>query len=317
MDSVIQARWAPSSPLLDCNRPGRAPEVTRRALSASKLDNTEPAHEAQICCFFAIHSCFSRIDRQLRPNPKASPYNSRQINSKICALKFHHLFLYLALGLTLGVAHGENADKDKPMNIEADELVHDDLNQLTVFTGRVLVTKGTLVLKGERIEVREDPQGFQYGVITPERGKRAYYRQKREAVNEFMEGEALRIEYDGRLDRVTLMDQAVLRRYRGTMLNDEMSGQLITYDHLSETFRVGAQQALVAVPAARANGLGKSNPSQDANTPSGMGLLATKKDTRVRAVLTPVPSVPALQNAAPSPVSPGTSPVAPVGQSKP
>ena len=173
------------------------------------------------------------------------------------------------------------------------------------------------MLKGERIEVREDPQGFQYGVITPERGKRAYYRQKREAVNEFMEGEALRIEYDGRLDRVTLLDQAVLRRYRGTVLNDEMSGQLITYDHLSETFRVGAGPALAGAPSARANGLGKSSPSPDANTASGLGLLAAKKDTRVRAVLTPVPSVPAVQNAAPAPMSPGTSFVAPAGPPKP
>jgi len=272
---------------------------------------TEHVCVAQLCCFFAIHSCFSCIERHLPPNSKASPYNSRQINSKICALKFHPLFLCLALGLSLGVAHGENADKDKPMNIEADELVHDDLNQLTVFTGRVLVTKGTLVLKGERIEVREDPQGFQYGVITPERGKRAYYRQKREAVNEFMEGEALRIEYDGRLDRVTLLDQAVLRRYRGTVLNDEMSGQLITYDHLSETFRVGSGPALAATPSARANGLGKPSASPDANTASGLGLLAAKKDTRVRAVLTPVPSAPALQNAAPTPGAPAVAPASP------
>jgi len=198
----------------------------------------------------------------------------------------------------MGVAHGENADKDKPMNIEADELVHDDLKQVTVFTGHVLVTKGTIVLKGDRIEVREDPQGFQYGVITPESGKRAYYRQKREGVNEFMEGEALRIEYDGRLDRVTLQDQAVLRRYRGTVINDEMSGHLITYDHLSETFRVDSKKVLASAPSALP-GNAKNNKSQE---PNALGLLAPRSDSRVRAVLTPVPSAPSSAPAS-SPVS--------------
>ena len=202
----------------------------------------------------------------------------------------------------MGVAHGENADKDKPMNIEADELVHDDLKQLTVFKGHVLVTKGTIVLKGDRIEVREDPQGFQYGVITPESGKRAFYRQKREGVNEFMEGEALRIEYDGRLDRVTLQDQAVLRRYRGTVINDEMSGHLITYDHLSETFRVDAKKVVANAPNSPSapsalTGNPKNNKSQE---PNALGLLAPRSDSRVRAVLTPVPSAPA---SAPAPVS--------------
>ena len=202
----------------------------------------------------------------------------------------------------MGVAHGENADKDKPMNIEADELVHDDLKQLTVFKGHVLVTKGTIVLKGDRIEVREDPQGFQYGVITPESGKRAFYRQKREGVNEYMEGEALRIEYDGRLDRVTLQDQAVLRRYRGTVINDEMSGHLITYDHLSETFRVDAKKVVANAPNSPSalsalTGNPKNNKSQE---PNALGLLAPRSDSRVRAVLTPVPSAPA---SAPAPVA--------------
>jgi|APCry1669190156_1035279.scaffolds.fasta_scaffold24703_1 lipopolysaccharide export system protein LptA len=198
------------------------------------------------------------------------------------------------MGVSMRLAHAENADKDKPMNIEADELVHDDLKQLTIFTGHVLVNKGTIVLKGDRIEVREDPQGFQYGVITPESGKRAYYRQKREGVNEFMEGEALRIEYDGRLDRVTLQDQAVLRRYRGTVLNDEMSGHVITYDHLSETFRVDAQKVPLNSQAAMG---GKNNKSEA----SALGLLAPRSDSRVRAVLTPVPST-----ASPSPSSSST-----------
>lgn len=171
----------------------------------------------------------------------------------------------LLCGGGLAPAFAEKADRDKPMSIESDLLQHDDLKQVSTFTGKVVATKGSIVMRGDRIEVRQDPQGYQHGIILPEPGKRAFYRQKREGLNEFMEGEAERIEYDGRADRVTLMGRAELRRYRGTVLNDEMSGQLISYDNLTDKFRVDG------VPAGEA-----------AKTPS-----AAAPAARVRAVLTP------------------------------
>ena len=59
----------------------------------------------------------------------------------------------------------EKADRTKPMNIEADALRYDDLKQTSVFTGNVLVTKGTIIIRGARIDVRQDPEGYQYGVV--------------------------------------------------------------------------------------------------------------------------------------------------------
>ena len=108
--------------------------------------------------------------------------------------------LPLALGLAVP-AHAERADRNQPMNVEADALRYDDLRQTSVFTGRVVVTKGTIVIRGARLDVRQDPEGFQYGVVTAEPGKRAFYRQKREGVDEFIEGEAEVIGYDGRAVR--------------------------------------------------------------------------------------------------------------------
>ena len=51
-------------------------------------------------------------------------------------------------------ASAEKADRDKPMNIEADNLVHDELSQVSIFTGRAVLTKGSLVMRGSRIEIR-------------------------------------------------------------------------------------------------------------------------------------------------------------------
>ena len=156
-------------------------------------------------------------------------------------------------------AWAEKADRDKPMNIESDRLDHDELKQVSIFTGRVVATKGTLILRGAQLEVKQDPDGYQFGVLTPAAGERAFYRQKREGLDEWMEGEGERIEYDGKADRITLIQRAELRRYRGTTLNDEMQGQRIVYENLTDQFTVD----------------GKASPQ------------AGKTSGRVRAVLTP------------------------------
>jgi lipopolysaccharide export system protein LptA len=148
--------------------------------------------------------------------------------------------LLLSLVLLLGSqpAAAEKADRDKPMNIEADALRYDDLKQISVFTGNVVVTKGTIVIRGARVEVHQDPEGYQYGVVTAAPGKLAFYRQKREGVDEFVEGESQVIEYDGKADRVKFIRQADLRRLRGSVLSDEMVGSLITYDNSTDVFTV-------------------------------------------------------------------------------
>jgi lipopolysaccharide export system protein LptA len=155
-------------------------------------------------------------------------------------MKYSHVPLLLSLALLVpgGLAHAEKADRNKPMNIEADALRYDDLKQTSIFTGKVVLTKGTIVIRGSRVEVRQDPEGYQYGVVTAEPGKLAFYRQKREGVDEFIEGEGEVIEYDGKADRVKFIKRAELRRYRGASLNDEVVGSLITYDNGTDVFSV-------------------------------------------------------------------------------
>ena len=139
-------------------------------------------------------------------------------------------------------ASAEKADRDKPTHIEADNLSHDELNQVSIFSGRAILRRGTMIMRGARIEMREDADGYQSGVILPAPNQRAFFRQKREGVDEFMEGEALRIEFDGKADRITLIDQAEVRRYRGATLNDTMLGKLIIYENLTDVFSIDGQR---------------------------------------------------------------------------
>ncbi len=159
-------------------------------------------------------------------------------------------------------AHAEQADKDKPMNIEADALRYEDTTQTSVFTGSVSITKGTIIMRGNKLDVRQDLQGNQFGQLFGTAKAPGFFRQKREGLDEWVEGEGIKIDYDSKAQTVVFTGNAILRRYRGTQLNDESVGNQIVYNSLTEVFSVkGGAQNVTAV------------------NPSG----------RVRAMLTPIP----------------------------
>jgi len=132
-------------------------------------------------------------------------------------------------GFSIG-AQAEQADKDKPLIYSADNLSYDDLKQTTILTGNVELTKGTILMRGDRAEVRQDPAGYTYATATRTNGL-AYIRQKRDGLDEYFEGTSRRIDYDGKNDVSTLTGQATARRLAGlTKPIDEVHGDVIRYD---------------------------------------------------------------------------------------
>ena len=148
------------------------------------------------------------------------------------------LFLMACFALGVGQANAERADRDKPMNIEADALRYDDQQQTSVFTGRVVLTKGTILIRGAKLDVRQDSAGNQFGLVLSEPNKQAFFRQKREGLDEYIEGEGDTITYDGRADTVKFMGNAKLRRYRGATLSDEFTGDVIVYNSTTDVFTI-------------------------------------------------------------------------------
>ena len=168
--------------------------------------------------------------------------------------------LIVMAALAAGVvcpAFAEKADRDKPMNAEADALRYDDLKQSSVFTGNVVITKGTTIIRGGRVDVAQDPEGYQQAVVIAAPGKLAFYRKKRDGLDEFIEGEGERIEYDSRLEVVKFIRSAVLRRYNGAVLADETTGAQINYDNKTDVFTVdgGAQNRSATNPTGRVRAL--------------------------------------------------------------
>jgi lipopolysaccharide export system protein LptA len=165
---------------------------------------------------------------------------------------FRILALATAIGLVAPAASAERADRFRPLNVEADQPGRIDLaNQFVVFNGNVVVTKGTIVIRAARIEVRESPDGYHSAVAIGAPGRPATFREKRDGVDETIEGEAERLEYDGRADTIRFINRASVRRMRGSALADELSGDLVSYDNTTEVFSVSGGTATPANPGGR------------------------------------------------------------------
>ena len=142
---------------------------------------------------------------------------------------------YILLAFSFGSAWAERADRDKPMQLEANRVSIDDAKKIQILEGDVILTKGTMVLKAERIIITEDRYGFQKGTAFGPKGGSATFRQKREGKDEYIEGQAERIEYDSNREIAELFHHARVKSGQ-----DELKGDYIWYDAISEKYLVTA-----------------------------------------------------------------------------
>ena len=177
---------------------------------------------------------------------------------------------------TLGAstAWAEKADRDKPVHIEAVRMTYDDLRQVNIFEGKVVLTQGTLTILADRITVRQDAEGFQHGTADKGPDGFAYFKQKREGVDEIVQGWGDRIEYDAKAEKADMLGRA--RFLRGA---DEVRGNVIRYDGRTEFYSVNS-----GTPSA-GNQAGNAAPGGS--------------NERVRAVIQPRAASPALPAAKP------------------
>ena len=149
--------------------------------------------------------------------------------------------LLTALALLAALpARAEKADREKPVNLEADKVTVDDAKKVHVFEGNVTLTQGTLVIRGDRIVVTQDNDGFQKGVVF---GKPARFKQKREGRDDYVEGEGLRIEHDAKTEKTEFFDKAYVKSGQ-----DEVRGHYIQYDSLTEQYLVTSAGQKAAAP---------------------------------------------------------------------
>jgi lipopolysaccharide export system protein LptA len=145
-------------------------------------------------------------------------------------------------------------------------MVSDDARRMTIFEGKVVLTKGTLQLLADRLVVRQDADGFQHATAT---GNPARFKQRGDPKGErggvWTEGEALRIEFDDRNERVELYERA-----RVTRDQDEVRGDYVMLDQRTEFFSVsgGKGAAPGATPEARVRAVIQPKIKPEAQAPS-------------------------------------------------
>lgn len=145
-------------------------------------------------------------------------------------------------------ALAEKADKEKPTNIEANRMSSDDAKHLSIFEGNVVLTKGTVVMRADRIVVSQDAEGFQLIVAY---GKPVRFRQKGDRKGDkegvWTDGEAMRMEMDDRNDRIELFERA-----RMTRDQDVVNGEFIFLDQRTDFFSVSPAKGVApTAPAGR------------------------------------------------------------------
>ena len=205
--------------------------------------------------------------------PLKSPFANQRAERYLRSLQ------RLALGLILSVtffAHAERADREKPVTLEADRVEIDDQKKESTFLGNVTLTQGTLMIKGDRIVVKQDVNGFQFGVAY---GAPAQFRQKREGADDYIEGFAQRLEYDGKAEKVEMFTSARLQRG-----SDEVRGDYISYNAATEFFQVvggGKSAATPGNPHGRVRAVIQPKPRDGAKTPAGESLPLKPSDQAI------------------------------------
>jgi len=142
-------------------------------------------------------------------------------------------FLYLLcllLACHVSLSFAELADREKPINIEADHVTLDDSKQVSTFEGNVQMRQGTLLIEASKIVITQDKNGHSQLTAT---GQLAHLRQKREGLNEYTEGFGERIEYDSNAEIANIFGQARVKRQ-----DDDVRGEHIIYNTKTGIFQV-------------------------------------------------------------------------------
>jgi lipopolysaccharide export system protein LptA len=162
--------------------------------------------------------------------------------------------------------------------IEADrDGVLDLQRQVLVYSGNVVITQGSMILRAERIEMREMPDGYRAASALGSAARPASWRQKRDSVDETVEGTADRIEFDGRADTLRFLGNGAVRRLRGGTLADEITGASILWDNTAEVFKVEGGATTAANPTGRVRAVLSPRVEPAASAPTNPGALTPSR----------------------------------------
>jgi lipopolysaccharide export system protein LptA len=203
--------------------------------------------------------------------------------------------LLLIAALAAPAAMAEKTDREKPINYSADVGDVNYQTKIGTLSGNVIVTQGTLTIHADKIVLKQNPDNSLSATAI---GNPVAFRQKRDGVDEYYDGYAQRVEYDGATEFLQLFDRALLRRGK-----DEIRSNYISYNAATELFKAEGRPETTpapsdAGPGARVRGVfqPKSEPAAGAagkDTPGKPAKDAPGDASRAPAGNAPLPLKPA------------------------
>jgi|SRR5699024_5267394 len=166
--------------------------------------------------------------------------------------------------LSQNVYAAKETDADNPDTLVlSDTLDYDDKKRESIFTGNVILTRGTLTMHADKLVMSEDEQGFQYGVATVDTSELVLVRQENPEKFEVIEGKGLRGEYDGKEETITMIGQAVVTRFVCGKPFDSIRGERVVFNQTNDTYHAyGGQQS--AAPDGRVRSVAQPRAKSDA-----------------------------------------------------
>jgi lipopolysaccharide export system protein LptA len=168
--------------------------------------------------------------------------------------QFMLMTLVIVSSITSNV-RAEKADQDKPIILEAEKVSVNDVQQVYDLEGGLLLTKGSILITGEKGNIKVDPQGYEYVDVQAKPGTTASFRQRREGpANEFMQGRGKTVTYNAKTELLTLIGDADLKRLHNMQMLDQLRGWKIDYDDVTQRYQVypPANAKADGLPLARA-----------------------------------------------------------------
>ena len=149
-----------------------------------------------------------------------------------------HPVRQLLLGCTMWLfclplpAWALSADRNEPINIEADSATLHEKNRTSTYRGNVHLRQGTLHLYGDTMTVNMREDNIDKIVLT---GSPATYSQRPDNADEDLHAEAGRIEYDASNERMILLDNAHIWQSE----DEEFSSDRIVFNLADNTVSAG------------------------------------------------------------------------------
>ncbi|MES2586390.1 MAG: lipopolysaccharide transport periplasmic protein LptA [Pseudomonadota bacterium] len=165
------------------------------------------------------------------------------------------IFTVLLGACIINTARAEKADQDKPVILEAEKVSVNDVQQVYELDGEVHLIKGSILITGEKGNIKVDPEGYEYIDVQGNHESTASFRQRREgSANEFMQGRGQTVTYDAKTELLTLTGDASLKRLLNMQMLDQLRGWKIDYDDVQQRYQVSPPENAKAedLPLARA-----------------------------------------------------------------